>query len=284
MTDEKRLTIVERKQVAFYEDELLAVRTAAGEIMIPVRPICDVLGVDWSAQRRRIERDPVLSEESRLIDVKVDDTYRSVTRGVLCLPLDYISGFLFGITASRVKLPLRERLIRYQRECYKVLAEAFQEGRLTADPSLDDLLKSDSPAAQAYQMAQAIMKMARQQLLIESRLDEHDAQLAVQQVQLEDTRTILGEQQKRLEQVEEELGDPGRHITPDQAMQISQAVKAVAMALGKRTKRNEYGGVYGEMYRRYQITGYKMLPKSKFEDAMNWLNEWLQSLTGDSPF
>lgn len=67
-------------------------------------------------------------------------------------------------------------------------------------------------------------------------------------------------------------------------MQISQAVKAVAHELGKRTKRNEYGGVYGELYRRYNINSYKILPKSKFEDALNWLNEWLQSMISDSPF
>ena len=33
---------------------------------------------------------------------------------------------------------------------------------------------------------------------------------------------------------------------PEQASQISQAVKAVAMELSKQSGRNEYGGVYGE--------------------------------------
>ncbi|MCP5094319.1 MAG: hypothetical protein GY943_02070 [Chloroflexi bacterium] len=51
--------------------------------------------------------------------------------------------------------------------------------------------------------------------------------------------------------IEGQLGDTAHHITPEQAMQISQAVKAVAHELGKRSKRNEYGGVYGELYRRY---------------------------------
>jgi hypothetical protein len=56
------------------------------------------------------------------------------------------------------------------------------------------------------------------------------------------------------------------------------------MALGKQTKRNEYGGVYGELYRRYGITSYKLLPAAKFEAAMKWLDEWLQSITGSTPF
>lgn len=189
---------------------------------------------------------------------------------MLCLPLDYLNGFLFGVSATRVRPELQERVILYQERCYKVLSEAFQEGRLTSDPDFDDLLASDTPAAQAYKMAAAIMKMARQQLMLEAQLETHTTQLA--------------DHENRLELVEEQLGDTKRHITPEQAMQISQAVKAVAHELGKRTKRNEYGGVYGELYRRYNINSYKILPKSKFEDALNWLNEWLQSMISDSPF
>jgi hypothetical protein len=67
-------------------------------------------------------------------------------------------------------------------------------------------------------------------------------------------------------------------------MQISQAVKTVALALGKRTKRNEFGAVYGELYRKFGITSYKMLPAKKFEPAINFLTEWHQNLEGDAPF
>ena len=151
-----------------------------------------------------------------------------------------------------------------------MLWEAFQEGRLTADTPFAELLESDSPAAQAYKMARAMMHLARQQLLLEGQLETHTAQLA--------------DHEQRLEQVEETLGDPGRHITPEQASQISQAVKTVAMALGARTGRNEYGGVYGEFYRRFGITSYKLLPASRFEEAMTFLTEWHQSLEGDEAF
>ena len=68
-------------------------------------------------------------------------------RDVQCLPLDYISGFLFGINAERVRDDLRERVIRYQRECYRVLAEAFTEGRLTTDDDLFDLLDNETSEA-----------------------------------------------------------------------------------------------------------------------------------------
>jgi len=267
MAESKALVPVEQKEVEFYEDTIVVVRLADGNVYIPVRPICDLLGVDWGGQYRRIQRDPVLAEEIQSIDVR---STRRGTQSMVCLPLDYVSGFLFGLNANRVKPELRERVILYQRECYKVLAEAFSEGRLTAEPTFNDLLATDSPAVQAYKMATAIMHMARQQVLLEAQLESHMTQLV--------------DHENRLEQIEEQLGDTGRQITPEQAMQISQAVKAVAHELGKRTKRNEYGGVYGELYRRYNINSYKILPKSKFEDALSWLNEWLQSMIGGSPF
>lgn len=56
---------------------------------------------------------------------------------MICLPLDYMCGWLFGSNADRVKPEVRGRLIRYQRECYAVLSEALQDGRLTADSDID---------------------------------------------------------------------------------------------------------------------------------------------------
>ena len=61
-------------------------------------------------------------------------------------------------------------------------------------------------------------------------------------------------------------------------------VKAVAMSLSAQTGGNEYGGVYGELYRRYSITSYKQLPANKFAEAINWLNQWRESLDGDEAF
>jgi hypothetical protein len=209
-----------------------------------------------------------LSEELTPVIVTITSTGQKVE--TLCLPLDYLSGWLFGINATRVKEEVRDRLIRYQRECYKVLAEAFTEGRLTADPSFDDILTSDSPAAMAYRIASALQVMARQQFILESRVNQHDS--------------YLEEYGQRLETLESQLGAPDRYITPDQAMQLSQAVKTVAMKLSKATGRNEYGGVYGELYRKFGITSYKQLPAARFNEAMSWLNEWRENIEGDAPF
>ena len=58
----RALMPIEQKQVVFYDDEITAVRLENGRIFIPVRPICEALGLDWSAQYRRINSDMILSD------------------------------------------------------------------------------------------------------------------------------------------------------------------------------------------------------------------------------
>jgi hypothetical protein len=150
-----------------------------------------------------------------------------------------------------------------------VLSEAFQERRLVSDLSFDDLLHAADPeAVSAYQIALAVMKLARNQILLEARLEGR-----------------LDDHESRLVAIEDQLSDTGRSVTPEQASQISQVVKAVAIEFGKKSRRNEFGSVYGELYRKFGITSYKMLPARQFEAAMGFLTEWYGELTGEGlPF
>ena len=84
------------------------------------------------------------------------------------------------------------------------------------------------------------MQLAQNQRLLEARMETMEGR--------------VGTVENRLETVETQLGGGDRHITQSQAMQISQTVKAIAIELGKQAKRNEFGGGYGELYRRYEIT------------------------------
>ena len=267
MTESKSLIAVEQREVAFYEDTVVAVRLESGEIYVPIRPICDNLGVTLAGQRERINRDPVLSD----IVTSVSVTLTQQAREMLCIPLKFVPGWLFGINANRVKPELRDRIIRYQRECYDVLFEAFAEGRLTTDTGFEDLLKqASSDVVEAYQIAQAIMKLARNQIMLEARLDDHGL--------------MLEKHARRLETIEADMHQEDRYISESQATQISQAVKAIATTMGKQTGRNEFGATWGEFYRKFGVAKYRYLPASRFDEAMAWLNEFYQSLTGESPF
>lgn len=246
---EKSLSPIEQKQVTFYDDELTAIRADDGQIYVSVRHMCDALGLNAQAQTRRIRRHNVMNDGFMVAKIA---TIKGVRKSNI-LRVDLVPLWLTGVGTNAVKEEVRSKLERFQREAAKVLWESFQEGRLTADPTFDQLLESDSPAAQAYKTFQALSKLARSQLILESTVEDHE---------------------KRLEQIEANLGDPGRSITPDQASQISQSVKAIAMKLSDVSGRNEYGGVYGELYRRFEITSYKQLPANRFQVAMEFLTDW----------
>ena len=247
------------------------------EVYVPVRPICDFLGIDWSSQRRRINRDPVLSDVTMSVVITATDidpqSRRPQTSSMLCLPLDFLNGWLFGVSAQRVKSEFRERVITYQRECYKILSDAFQQRRepeTAVTPNIAAL-------QQVKALGQALINLAEEQI-------EQEIRLSHTEQRLDQAVVVVGDLTKRVEAVESKLGDPDRKVSPAQATNVSQAVKAVAMALSKASGRNEYGGVYGELYRRFEVPSYRELPESKYEDVMAWLNEWLQSVTSDQPF
>ncbi len=58
-----KLTVVEQKQVEFYDDKLTAVRADDGQIYASVRHMCNALGIKRpQRQTDRMKRDEVLSE------------------------------------------------------------------------------------------------------------------------------------------------------------------------------------------------------------------------------
>ncbi|MCP5094323.1 MAG: hypothetical protein GY943_02090, partial [Chloroflexi bacterium] len=160
MSKEISLVPIEERTVLFYDDTITAVLVRVGDenqIFVPIRPICDFLGIDWSSQRRRITNDPVLSMRTR--SVAVTATEAGGKREMTCLPIDYLNGWLFGVSANRIKDEnIRQRLIRYQDECYRVLSQAFRDEAETAvSPNITALV-------QVREMGLAIVRMAEEQI------------------------------------------------------------------------------------------------------------------------
>ena len=65
----------------FYGDDLKAVLVASDakpQIYVPLKPICDALGLNWPSQLKRVQRDPVLRDAAHSI---VMTTIKSPRRG-----------------------------------------------------------------------------------------------------------------------------------------------------------------------------------------------------------
>lgn len=125
----------------FDKAELQVVQEQPGKILVAMRPIVDALGLDWGCQYRNISEDPVLKSTVVIMTTVGAD---GKDREMLCLPLDYLNGWLFKINANRYRGDARrETIIRYQRECYRVLADHFLPNRkqIAAEPNIEATIK-----------------------------------------------------------------------------------------------------------------------------------------------
>ena len=106
--------------VDFHGDAIFAVERFDG-VYVALKPVCEALGIDPKSQRAKVQRDPVLSEGGVMVTLPTPGGPQEV----LGLRLDLLNGWLFGIDSSRVRDEVREKVILYQRECYRVLYDHF---------------------------------------------------------------------------------------------------------------------------------------------------------------
>jgi hypothetical protein len=92
--------------------------------LVPIKPICEILGIDAKAQRDRINRDEIYSSIGVMTTSVGAD---GKDREMLCLPIEFISGWIFSIDTSRVSEEAKPNVIRYKMECHKVLYQHFIE-------------------------------------------------------------------------------------------------------------------------------------------------------------
>lgn len=91
---------------------------------VAMKPIVENIGLDWVSQHKKIQRSEILNSTMVMMTIVAEDGKK---REMLCLPLDYLNGWLFGVDAKRVKPEIRERLLTYQRECFRALNNHFNQ-------------------------------------------------------------------------------------------------------------------------------------------------------------
>jgi len=273
--------IIDERWVEFYGDMILAALVSVDgvtRIVVPVRTICDVLGIDWSSQRRRILRDEVLGSTVVEMTTVAQDGRR---RKMVALPLEYLHGWLFGISASQVKEEFRDKITLYRRECFQALSTAFQADLALPDKETASATGTGMTLAQVRDLGLAIAQMAEQQLALEGRVDETHALATQAHGRLDKAAEVIGALQRRVGTVENRL-NPGAAITEDQAVEVSNRVKALAHLLsGKEKGKNHYQGVFGELYRRFGVTSYTHIPQGKYAEVLAFLEEWRQAVAGE---
>lgn len=271
------IAALQQREIDFYGDQIVAALVPVeGQpqpaIYVPVRPICDNLGIDWSGQRQRINRDSVLAEATRIVGIT--PTNRGGNPNMLALPVELLHGWLFGISENRVKPELREKLKHYRRECFAVLWRAFQAESLVAL----GLQREMSSLSYVRDMALAIAQMAEQQMTFELRLSDSDARLDRTEARLDQAAQVVGALVRDVAEVKRRVA-PGVYIGDEQASEIQLRVKGLAQLLGQHDgAKNHYQGVFGTLYRTFGVTSYKNIPQTRYAEVLTLLEEWRQDV------
>lgn len=117
------------------------------ENLIPIKPICEALGIDAKVQRQKIQEDEDLCSVGVLststgADGKQYEMY--------CLPHQYVYGWLFTINPKNVKPEAKETVRKYRKECYEILYNHFsgQQKRLTRQLAMEKSLLAERDAVE----------------------------------------------------------------------------------------------------------------------------------------
>ena len=93
-----------------------------GEKRVPIKPICEILGVDFSAQLQRIKNDEILGSTVGLSTTVGSD---KKTREMQTIPFRFVFGWLFTINPKNVSPEAKEKVVKFKLECYNALYNHF---------------------------------------------------------------------------------------------------------------------------------------------------------------
>lgn len=169
--------------VNFRGDELYGFKQDDGTYLA-LKPMVEAMGLDWSAQYRRVQRDPILSEGIAMMATPFG---RGGDQDAICIKLELVNGWLFTIDTSRIKDDaVRAKVQTYQRECYQVLHDHFAGKRQPLTGKNDDAEPDSTPSMNerrslVAEARQTFGAMAARQLWFNQGLPLVPAMMAAQQ-------------------------------------------------------------------------------------------------------
>lgn len=119
-----------------------------GRPFVPLRPMCEALGIDVDGQRRKLDQ----AEWARTELISARDSAGRVQRAI-ALDADHVPMWLATIQISRVSESARDLLVSYQREAAGALRDYFYRGvAVQATPTSQlDVLRGAIDAIEAVQ-------------------------------------------------------------------------------------------------------------------------------------
>ena len=111
------------------------------KVLVPIKPICDCLGIDHSAQVAKIKEHPIYSSTMGMNTTVAAD---GKDREMFSIEFEFIFGWLLSIDSRKVNPEAKEAVLKYQLECHKALYNYFtQKGELNKIKQEQDNQKAE---------------------------------------------------------------------------------------------------------------------------------------------
>lgn len=92
--------------------------------LVPIKPICEALGIEVEPQRRKLKEDEDLDS---VTTIKVATGADGKQYEMVCLPHQFVYGWLFTVNPKNVKPEAKETVRKYRMECFWILYNHFHE-------------------------------------------------------------------------------------------------------------------------------------------------------------
>lgn len=146
MTSIAILEAVNTSYVPFNGQQIITA-VAAGVTYVAMRQIVENIGIDWTGQSVKLRK---MKDKFNCRDISMVAADGKL-RKLLCLPLKKLNGWLFSINPEKVRADIRDKLIKYQEECFTVLYDYWTKGK-AENPSKKTSVDERTPLRDAVNM------------------------------------------------------------------------------------------------------------------------------------
>lgn len=136
--------------------ELVIISENVGKF-VPIKPICSVLGIAFEPQYQKLKDDEDLSS---VVTLRITTGADGKKYEMVCLPMEFIFGWLFTISPKNVSLDAKESVRRYRMECYKALFNHFSERSTFIEEKQQRLIEQ----SEVVMAAQEVFNQSKEQL------------------------------------------------------------------------------------------------------------------------
>ena len=250
-----------------FADEIFSIYWTDERILIlPLRELCDTLGLAFSNQLQRVKRDVVLAEHLHMVRIPVVRPSDGVTteKEVACISYRRLDYWLGTIDHMRVKADLQPRVIRFKKEMADAIYAYFRTQRLPEDV-LAELDVTLPPEERRFH------KLMDEAATIKIQVDEHKVRLEG----LED-RVIKLEARLLATDV----------FSDEQLEQYLKATATLGMMLMEKNpskKPRMYAIVHDATKSQFHVSSYYLLKAKDFDRVMEFLAAWWRREAPERP-